>query len=159
VTRRLEPLTPAACALAVPLSVLHACCFPQDPWDPKAVCEILRMPGFFGRIAWEIDDPIGFALAIGLGKECEVVALGVVPERRRAGTGTALLESICSDARNIGAHSVVLEVAADNIAARALYARNGFVQTGGRRNYYRSTGPAIDALVLRRPLAAAPRRD
>ncbi len=155
-THRLEPLTPAACSLATPLSVLHASCFPQDPWDPKAVCEIIRMPGFFGRIAWETGDPVGFALAIGLGGECEVVALGVAPERRQAGMGTILLKSICTESRNIGARSVVLEVAADNVAARALYARNGFVQTGRRRNYYRRRGTSIDALVLRLTFPAAP---
>ena len=102
-----------------------------------------------GRIAWETGDPVGFALAIGLGGECEVVALGVAPERRQAGMGTILLKSICNESRNIGARSVVLEVAADNVAARALYARNGFVQAGRRRNYYRRRGTSIDALVLR----------
>jgi [ribosomal protein S18]-alanine N-acetyltransferase len=154
-TRRLESLTPA-CSLAAPLAMLHAGCFPQDPWDAKAIGEILRMPGFFGRIAWETGDPVGFALAIGLGDECEVVALAVVRERRRTGMGTVLLKSICTESCSIGARSVVLEVAADNLAARALYARNGFVQTGQRRNYYRWRGTSIDALVLRLTFPAAP---
>lgn len=42
-----------------------------------------------------------------------------------------------------------LEVAADNDAARALYAKLGFVEAGRRHGYY---GDGADALVLRHSL-------
>jgi len=154
VSRRLEAIAgEAAEALAVPLSMLHRACFPEEPWGPQAMAKIIAIAGFFGRIAREDDEPAGFGLALDLGGECEVLALGVVPGRRRAGTGSALLRSICEAARRSGGRSVFLEVAADNAAARALYAASGFVQIGRRPNYYRrSTGP-VDALVLRREIA------
>ena len=101
------------------------------------MARIMAIAGFFGRIAWEDDEPAGFALALDLGGECEILALGVVPGRRRAGTGSALLAAICEEALRRGGHSVFLEVAADNAAARALYAARGFVQIGRRLNYYR----------------------
>jgi ribosomal-protein-alanine N-acetyltransferase len=44
-----------------------------------------------------------------------------------------------------------LEVAADNTAARALYAAAGYQQVGQRRGYYAG---GIDALVLARPLTS-----
>jgi ribosomal-protein-alanine N-acetyltransferase len=48
-----------------------------------------------------------------------------------------------------GAERMFLEVAEDNAAARALYARAGFAEAGRRRGYYaRPDGPAADALVL-----------
>jgi ribosomal-protein-alanine N-acetyltransferase len=88
-------------------------------------------------------------LARDLHKECEILSLGVLPERRREGVGAALLNSICVEARLRSAESIVLEVAVDNIAALALYAARGFLQVGRRRNYYRRTRNSADALVLR----------
>jgi ribosomal-protein-alanine N-acetyltransferase len=156
VTRRLEPVSGiAAGALAIPLALLHRACFPEDPWDPRAISEIMAISGFFGRIAWRDQELVGFALALGLGEVCEILTLGVVPEHRRDGTGSALLASICDEARRRRAQGVFLEVAADNIAARALYAGFGFVQSSLRRNYYRRAAGPGDALVLCRPIAGA----
>jgi [ribosomal protein S18]-alanine N-acetyltransferase len=154
VNRRLEPLRgEAAGAFAAPLSMLHRACFPEEPWDPPAMARIMAIAGFFGRILWEDGEPAGFALALDLGGECEILSLGVVPGRRRAGSGSALLASICEEMLRRGGHSVFLEVAADNAAARALYAARGFVQIGRRLNYYRRPAGLADALVLRRAIA------
>jgi [ribosomal protein S18]-alanine N-acetyltransferase len=153
VSRHLEAVSGAAAnALAVPLSMLHRACFPDEPWDPQAIAKIMALVGFFGRITWEEGKPVGFALALDLGGESEILALGVLPERRRAGTGSALLMSICEEMRSRGGHSVFLEVAADNVGARALYAVGGFVQIGRRLNYYRRPSGPVDALVLRRAI-------
>lgn len=149
-SRRLEPLCErAAQMLAVPLSLLHAACFPDDPWEPRAMAGILAIAGCFGQLAWEEDEPTGLALAFDLGGECEIVVLGVDPRRRRVGTGSALLDAICDETARRGGHSVFLEVAADNEPARALYAGRGFVQIGRRANYYRRENGRVDALVLR----------
>jgi [ribosomal protein S18]-alanine N-acetyltransferase len=139
--------------IAVPLSMLHGACFPDEPWEPQAIANIIAIAGFFGRIAWEDDEAAGFALALDLGGECEILALGVVPARRRTGAATALLDSICAEVLQRDGYSVFLEVAADNAAARALYAATGFVQIGRRRNYYRRHTVPVDALILRRKIA------
>ena len=115
--------------------------------------KVMGMAGFFGRIAWEGQTPTGFALALGLGEECEILALGVVGERRRAGVGSALVDSICREAQQRGADRVLLEVAVDNAAARAFYVARGFIEVGRRRNYYRQEKRLVDALVLRLTLA------
>ena len=147
---RLEPVSGiAAAALAGPLSQLHRECFPDDPWLPQALAEIMSIPGFFGRIAWEEDEATGLALAQGLGEECEILSLGVVPGRRRTGIGSALLESVVIESRLRRVRNLFLEVADDNIAARALYGARGFVQIGRRPNYYRRVAGLVDALVLR----------
>ncbi len=152
--RRLEPLRgEGAGAFAAPLSMLHRACFPEEPWDSPAMARIMAIAGFFGRILWEDGEPAGFALALDLGGEGEILSLGVVPGRRRAGSGSALLASICEEMLRRGGHSVFLEVAADNAAARALYAARGFVQIGRRLNYYRRPAGLADALVLRRAIA------
>lgn len=151
-TRHIEPISAAA---AGPLSMLHRVCFPEDPWDVAAIGEIMGIPGFFGQIAWEKEAAAGFALALDLGNQCEILSLGVVPDHRRAGIGMALLDSICFAARLRGAESVALEVAVDNTAARALYVTKGFTVVGHRRNYYCQGGRLADALILRRALATA----
>jgi ribosomal-protein-alanine N-acetyltransferase len=150
--RRVEPVSRYA---AGPVSMLHRACFPAEGWEIGAVEQIMSMHGFFGCVGWENETPVGFALALDLGTEVEIVSLGVVREHRRRGVGLALLDALCREARLRGAQSAVLEVAVDNEAARALYAKRGFTIVGRRRNYYRQTGRSVDALILRVPLATA----
>jgi [ribosomal protein S18]-alanine N-acetyltransferase len=149
VSRRFEPVSEV---MADALSIMHRACFPEDPWSSPAIAEITHIMGCFGRIAWKDEIPAGFALALDLREECEILTLCVLSEWRREGIGSALLEFVCSEGRNRGAKSVVLEVAVDNSAALALYNARGFMPVGHRRNYYRQAGRCIDALVLRRTL-------
>jgi ribosomal-protein-alanine N-acetyltransferase len=146
---RLEPVSEV---MADALSMLHHACFPEDSWSSLAIVEIMRIAGCFGRIAWADEMPAGFALAIDLRTECEILTLGVLSERRREGIGSALLDSVCSEGRVRGAKCIVLEVAVDNSAALALYSARGFMPVGHRRSYYRQASRCIDALVLRRTL-------
>ena len=151
-TSRIEPLPRGAVG---PISLLHCACFPDDPWDAGAIEQIMGIPGFFGRVGWAKTAPVGFALALALGEEAEIVSLGVLPEHRRRGIGSALLDAICGEARSRGAARVVLEMASDNEAASALYAGRGFRVVGLRRNYYRRTERLVDALILQVQLPTA----
>ena len=139
--------------MAGPVAMLHCACFPEDPWNSLAIAEIMNVAGFFGHIAWVDEMPAGFALALHLGEECEILALGVLPSRRREGIGSALLDAICVEGSLRGARRIVLEVAVDNRAALSVYTARGFIQVGHRWNYYRQAGSRGDALVLRRALA------
>jgi [ribosomal protein S18]-alanine N-acetyltransferase len=144
-TSRIEPLPRGA---AGPVSLLHRACFPEDPWDAGAIEQIMGMSGFFGLVGWAESAPVGFALALALGEEAEIVSLGILPDYRRRGFGTAILDAVCGEARLRGAERVVLEMASDNEAASALYAARGFTVVGGRRNYYRRAERLVDALIL-----------
>jgi [ribosomal protein S18]-alanine N-acetyltransferase len=149
-------LVPIPEASAEAVASLQRACFPEDPWDGACVGEIMRIAGCFGLTARAGRRPVGFALALDLSGECEILSLGVVPRMRRCGTGRALLAGICAEARQRGALCALLEVAADNRAARALYREFGFAAIGCRRKYYRRGGSFVDALVLRLALAGAP---
>jgi ribosomal-protein-alanine N-acetyltransferase len=151
-TLRIEPLPRGA---AGPISLLHRACFPEDPWDARAIEQIMAIPGFFGRVGWVKTAPVGFALTLALGEEAEIVSLGVLPDRQRCGIGSALLDAVCGEARLRGAERVVLEVASDNEAAHTLYAGRGFTVVGRRRNYYRRAERSVDALMLRVQLPTA----
>jgi len=142
-------VAPMSWTLAGSVSILHRACFPEDPWDVDAIQQIMKIPGFFGRVGWVGTDPVGFALVLALAEEAEVLSLGVAPDHRRAGMGSALLASICLEAGRRGVERIVLEVAVDNQAARAMYGARGFSVVGRRRNYYHQAGCSVDALILR----------
>jgi [ribosomal protein S18]-alanine N-acetyltransferase len=142
-------IAPLPVGAAAPLASLHGSCFPEDPWDAEALDRILALYGGFGFLAWEADMPVGFALARDLGGECEILTLGVTPACRRRGVGRALLCAILDRARRRSIPSIVLEVAADNAAARRLYTAAGFVTVGRRPRYYRRGEETVDALLLR----------
>lgn len=133
------------------LAALHAACFRRPrPWTEAEFAALLAGPGVI-----LVTDAAGFALGRAAGGEAELLTLAVIPEARRRGLGRALLVRFEAEARARGAAEVFLEVAADNLPARALYARAGYGQAGRRRGYYAAgpEGPATDALVLRRSLA------
>lgn len=121
-------------------------------WSAGAFTELLAMPGAQGWIARRDDRPCGFALARSGGGECEIITIGVDPDHRHGGIAAQLLACVL-EAALAAQTPVILEVAEDNTAARALYARAGFVEVGRRRNYYRraasKSDASADALILR----------
>lgn len=139
-------------AAAEGMAQLHLVCFPDEPWDGPAFARLLALPGCFGFLASDDDEPVGFVLARDLGVECEILSLGVVPRRRRLGIGRDLVTALVAEAGRRKRGSVVLEVATDNTAAGRLYAGLGFVQVGYRPRYYRRSAGLADAFILRRAL-------
>src|SRR5438445_11620773 len=97
-------------------------CFPDGPWDAATLERILTLAGGFGYLAWQEDIPVGFILARDLAGEVEVLSVGVLPQWRRRGVGRALIDAVVAKAERDGLGSIVLEVAAENEAARRLYA-------------------------------------
>jgi [ribosomal protein S18]-alanine N-acetyltransferase len=146
-------LTALPTGAAAPLSVMHAACFPAEPWDAAVMERLQALAGMFGYLAWQGDAPTGFVLARDLGDEIEIISLGVLPRCRRQGVGRALLDAVVAAARRREVASVVLEVAAANRSARSLYASAGFIQVGCRPGYYRYFGERGDGLILRRGIA------
>lgn len=97
--------------------------------------------------------PDGFALWRALAEEAELLTIAVDPAHQRTGIGRALMERWMADAALL-ATSAFLEVARDNGAACALYARFGFETVSVRRNYYKRRDGTADALVMRVELRA-----
>jgi ribosomal protein S18 acetylase RimI-like enzyme len=96
-------------------------------------------------------EPAGFLLARALAGESEILSLGVVAAWRRHGTARALLRAAMIRAGQTGAARTLLEVAEDNMAARSLYAAEGFALVNRLPRYYRRPGAAA-ALVFARDL-------
>ena len=137
------------------LAALHRECFPDDRWDERALAELLAISGASGHLIADTAtaQPVGFILDLILAGEAEIFTLCTAPAMRRRGIARGLIEHLFVRARRVGARSVGLEVAADNIAARQVYEQLGFIQSGRRRDYYRRGAEAVDALLLRRVLS------
>ncbi len=89
----------------------------------------------------------GFVVSRVVGGEADLMTIVVDRAARRGGIGAGLLAHHLSALVQARAHAVFLEVATDNVAARALYARYGFAAVGARKGYY--AGGRGDAVVLR----------
>jgi [ribosomal protein S18]-alanine N-acetyltransferase len=139
------------------LAALHALAFTDvpRPWTAAEFAALLTQPS---TLLAARDG--GLVLGRVAGPEAELLTLAVHPDVRRRGLGRALVAEFERAAAARGAEEVLLEVAVTNAAARGLYARAGYVAAGRRPGYYRRAGaPPVDALVLRRTLAAIRKTD
>lgn len=124
------------------LANLHKLCFPNKPWSAddfadlkKSGCDI--MASEHGFIVWRV-----------VADEAEIITIGVHPDARRGGIADAMLTLVESDVKKRGGKKIFLEVAENNVPARALYEHNGYVQVGVRPKYYDGT----DAILMEKIL-------
>ncbi len=108
--------------------------------------DLLNRPSTFGWIAEQQERIAGFLILRQILDEAEILNLAVLPEFRRQGIGTALLQAALQDASARGAAQAYLEVRASNKPAMEFYKQHGFRTLGRRAQYYAS--PVEDALVL-----------
>lgn len=132
------------------LATLHQEVFPLSPWSTADCVSLVSHPGTFG---WLWLDPRGqpcaFLLARQTLNEVEILTFGVVEGCRRSGCGSTLLDTLLAEASERKFDTVVLEVAASNEAAVALYRKAGFASVGRRLRYYKTENGNEDAVLLR----------
>jgi [ribosomal protein S18]-alanine N-acetyltransferase len=90
---------------------------------------------------------LGFLVARHVTSEWELENIVVASHARRKGVGRQLLQAFLDYVRQANGESAFLEVRESNAAARALYEKAGFQQTGRRKSYY--ANPAEDAILYR----------
>jgi len=93
-----------------------------------------------------VGEAVGFCSCWRVLDEMHINNLAVLPEHRRGGVASALLERVLLDGAAKGAPRATLEVRCSNVAALKLYEKFGFSVAAVRRGYY--THPDEDALVL-----------
>ncbi len=129
---------------------MHARCFTVPrPYTAQEFADFLA-----SDLCFLVTRPHGFALGRAVAGEAELITLAVDPDSRRQGQGAMLLDAFEAAARTRCATRAFLEVAADNTAARALYRRAGYADTGRRLGYYRAAHGAVDAVLMAKPLTA-----
>jgi ribosomal-protein-alanine acetyltransferase len=96
--------------------------------------------GQIPRIALIIEDGgaiQGFLIARGIHSEWEIENIVIAGPARRRGLGTRLLGEFLNTIRSRSATAVFLEVRESNAAARRLYEKLAFTESGRRTAYYR----------------------
>ena len=126
---------------------LEKLCFTL-PWSEKSVAGELENPLALWLVAMEGDSLAGYVGSQTVMDETDMMNLAVAPQFRRQGVGEALVNALVASLKERGSRCLTLEVRDSNEAARALYAKLGFVEIGRRRGYYRD--PREDALILRK---------
>ncbi len=121
---------------------------PDLRWSAQAVAGTLSLPGTVAFLAGGQADAQACAILRIIADEAELLTLAVLPDARRQGLGTKLLAACLSEAAQADAVRLHLEVGASNAAARALYARAGFAETGRRAGYFRAAGGREDAVLM-----------
>jgi ribosomal-protein-alanine N-acetyltransferase len=130
--------------------------FGTEAWSPEGYRSELADTRHRYYIAAESDsgELVGWAGIMVVQDSAEILTVGVVPEARRSGAARRMLTDLLAEAVRRGATQAFLEVRTDNVAARALYAAEGFVEVGLRRGYY--DGGRVDAVTMSKSLRGDP---
>ncbi|MEW1954837.1 ribosomal protein S18-alanine N-acetyltransferase [Terrabacter sp. NPDC080008] len=131
------------------LAELEQHLFASDAWSEQTWwAELAGRPRRDYVVATATDGAIaGYAGLDVAGDVADVMTVAVAPTHQGNGVGRVLLAELVRRATERRAEAVLLEVRADNHAARRLYERAGFEVISVRRRYYQPGD--VDALVMR----------
>jgi ribosomal-protein-alanine N-acetyltransferase len=133
------------------LAALEIDLFAHDAWsEPTWWAELAGRPRRDYVVLTDADEVLGYGGLDHGGEVADVMTLAVAPRAQGRGLGRLLLDELERRAATRGAAHVILEVRADNPAARGLYERTGYTVISTRRRYYQPGD--VDALILRKSL-------
>lgn len=94
-------------------------------------------------VAKEKNDIVGFAGAIKIIDEIEIMNIATRIDKRHLGIGSLLLSYLIKATKTLDCHTITLEVNEHNIPAINLYEKYGFERIGFRKKYYNNIDSAI----------------
>ena len=118
-------------------------------WNPAEYKTILAPESLQNHVVLVVEEEgivLGFVVGRQLGPEWEIENIAVTGTARRRGLGTRLLGELIRLVQRRGGRAIFLEVRESNLAARRLYEKWAFVETGRRKAYYQN--PDEDAVQL-----------
>ncbi len=86
---------------------------------------------------------VGYAGGFIVDGDVQILKIGTDPAWRRRGIARQLISRVASDARDLGAKTVSLEVRVSNTGAQAFYETLGMCQIGKRPRYYSDREDAV----------------
>lgn len=89
---------------------------------------------------------IGYAGFWNVSGEGDITNVAVLPDYRRLGVGSSLIEAVIKKAAELKLALLTLEVRRSNTAAQGLYLKYGFEIIGERKHYYSDNRE--DALIM-----------
>ncbi|MBO9445571.1 GNAT family N-acetyltransferase [Ruegeria sp. R14_0] len=127
------------------LSKTHGAAFTQSrPWTADEFADLLA-----NRFTHVVGNAQSFALFQVVSDEAELLTIATHPTLQRQGMARARMQEWHAQATALGATRAILDVAADNLPAIALYDLFGYRRCGLRKGYYpRENNQKIDAIVM-----------
>lgn len=140
----------------------QVCFDPQLAYSRPELAVYMRRPGAFTLVAESAGEDdissgngsrkiVGFIVAETRRRTGHIITIDVLPETRRTGIGSSLLQAAEDQLRKAGATVVELETAVDNAAAIQFYKRKEYFVERTVPGYYSNH---LDALVMRKQLVA-----
>jgi [ribosomal protein S18]-alanine N-acetyltransferase len=130
------------------LMPIEADLFGTEKWSPGMFWNELAAGHLYLAAVDDTGAVAGYAgLALSLPDEGWINNVAVRRDAQRQGIARTLIAQLLDFAMRSGVKAVLLEVAADNEPAQALYAAFGFARIGVRKGYYQPTN--TDAYVMR----------
>lgn len=119
------------------------------PWTETGFFTyLMREDALFLVAEDEEENILGYCGVIMVIGEGDITNVSVKKELQGQGIGKALLQELICQTVSRGVHTLFLEVRESNVAALALYEKQGFVRMGVRKNYY--TDPVEDGITMSR---------
>lgn len=137
-------------ALDVPVLVgIEKEIYPESPWSAAQFREELFGVPKTRRylVATSENRIVGYGGIAIAGDVADIHTLTVLPEFRRQGIATHILQKLESWAIAKGLRSFMLEMREGNAQAQPLYEKHGYKVISRRDNYY---APKIHALIMRK---------
>lgn len=125
--------------------------FPSDRMSARSLRRFIAVPSARVFVAVRGAEQLGnLVLLLRSGStKARIYSVVVSPQARGLGIGSRLVEAAERAAKREGCGAVTLEVRADNTAARALYAKRGYIEDRRLPRYY---DDGADGLRLTRSL-------
>lgn len=119
--------------------------FFSTPWSEASIAHYMEAGNTLFVVARHGEKTVGYAAVMCVLDEGNLVSIGVEDAYRNRGIATELLDILYDMAHDRGVAAIHLEVRTGNQEAIALYEKEGFVQNGRRKDFYRE--PTEDALL------------
>lgn len=127
-------------------------CFTLEAFSKKQLTSLLQSPYSISLLAKMNEEIVGFIIVLTYKQKDEKVGhiytLDVARKARRKGVGFKLLECIEQILTDKGVKLCILETGKNNMAARKLYRKLGYVEIGLVKNFY----PQGDAIRLQKTI-------
>ena len=116
------------------------------PWSAASFLQMIEKEDARYYVAEEDGKLLGGCGLLLIAGEGNITNVVVVPEARRRGVATGMLNHLLAAGDREGLTAYTLEVRVSNQAAIALYEKLGFVSEGIRPNFYEK--PTEDAVIM-----------
>lgn len=107
-----------------------------DGWKKEMILSSLRGETFGGFVEEENGAAVAAITFDKAADTADIECVYVLPEKRKKGYASSLINAALAELEKRGAEKVFLEVRESNVPARSLYKKAGFTEISVRKRYY-----------------------